>query len=200
MAMQAHAAPASERPRSQLSVQIVPTSSDAKTWSLAQPSDDGAQHFHVVLTNASNGPIRLWKEWCSWGYFNLSFESRDSKGKAVVISKKIRDWDKNFPCPVELAAGEHWVIDVGLEPAIWHNSPLSDDSGKATIRLKAVYEIREDKASKEEKVWTGRRVLARGGVHGLLDERSSEADTSATPKPEAVSPVQQVSLCGARGR
>jgi hypothetical protein len=43
-----------------------------------------------------------------------------------------------------------------LDPSIWQNSPLSGESGKATLRLKAVFEIREDEASKEQRVWTGK--------------------------------------------
>ena len=173
MALLAHAAPAQESARSQVSVQIVPTSSNARIGRWLELSDDGGTHFHVVLTNVSKEPISLWKEWCSWGYFDLSFEARDSTGKVVVISKKPRGWLKNFPCPVELAASEHWVVDVRLEPAIWQNSPLSDDSGKATIRLKAIYEIREDKESKEAKVWTGR--VSSPELEYTISWRSAEA-------------------------
>jgi hypothetical protein len=156
IAVQASAALATDSPPAQLSVQIVPASSHPRSGRWLYLSDDGSRHFHVVLTNASKEPIRLWEEWCGWGYFSLSFEARDSKGKVVVISKKPRGWDKNFPCPVELAAGEQWVVNVGLEPAIWENSPLAGDSGKATTRLKAIYEIREDGATRKEKVWTGK--------------------------------------------
>jgi hypothetical protein len=27
------------------------------------------ERFHVILTNSSEKPKRIWKEWCSWGVF-----------------------------------------------------------------------------------------------------------------------------------
>src|SRR5689334_7045545 len=77
-----------------LSVQIVPTGArgSERSIELYQP---GA-HFHVTLTNKTKQPIRLWKEWCSWGYFNLSFEARGADGKVTRIHKRDRGWDKNF--------------------------------------------------------------------------------------------------------
>jgi hypothetical protein len=113
-------------------------------------------HFHVVVTNVSDNPAKVWKEWCSWGYYNLSLEARDPEGKVATISKRPRGWDKNYPDPMEIAPGEHMVINVNFEPYTWPKSPLSAKSHKATIRLKAVYEIREDRHSKEMGVWTGR--------------------------------------------
>jgi hypothetical protein len=59
-------------PSAPLAVRIVPTSNTEKLGpgiELYGPE----QHFHVVITNASGGPIRLWREWCRWGYFNLAF-------------------------------------------------------------------------------------------------------------------------------
>jgi hypothetical protein len=136
-------------------VQIVPTGSTGKgprNIALFEKGD----HFHVVVTNVSEKPAKIWKEWCSWGYFNLSLEARDAEGKVVSISKRPRGWDKNYPDPMEIAPGDHLVINVNFEPYTWPNSPLSAKSRQATIRLKAVYEIREDKYSKEMGVWTGR--------------------------------------------
>jgi len=137
-----------------VAVQIVPTSSRERTGQWIELANGG--HFHVVVANLSSSPIRLWEEWCSWGYFNLSFEARESTGSSFVISKKNRGWDKNFPCPVVVDAGHSWVIDVNLEPSIWENSPLASDTGKATLRLRAIFEIREGEQSKTEKVWTGK--------------------------------------------
>jgi len=155
---------APEAKPSPLAVNIVPTSSDARTGDTLELFGDG--HFHVVVTNLATAPIRVWKEWCSWGYFDLSFEARDATGRSFVISKKNRGWDKNFPCPIAIGGGRSWVIDVNLDPSIWLNSPLSNDTGKATLRLKAVFEIREDERSREERVWTG-KVTSPAGEYTL---------------------------------
>jgi hypothetical protein len=148
-------AESAEASRRSLAVNIVPTSSSEKVGQAIELFDKD-RHFHVVVTNLSSAPIKLWEEWCSWGYFDLSFEARDVTGRRFVISKKMRGWDKNFPCPVTIGAGRAWVIDVNLDPSIWQNSPLSSDRGQATLRLRAVFEISEDEASKANGVWTGK--------------------------------------------
>jgi hypothetical protein len=148
----ARAEPHEARPP--VAVSIVPTSADGRTGDVIELFGDS--HFHVVVTNSSGAPITLWKEWCSWGYFNLSFEARDASGRSFVISKKMRGWDKNLPCPIVIGPGRPWVIDVSLDPSIWQNSPLSSDAGKATLRLKAVFEIRKDESSEKAGVWTGK--------------------------------------------
>ena len=54
-----------------LSIRIVPTSfreKGGRSITLWQPS----QHFHVIITNTAEEPIRLWREWCSWGEQMLS--------------------------------------------------------------------------------------------------------------------------------
>jgi hypothetical protein len=152
---ESHGAATNEQTRPEVSVHIVPSSSDASGRWLDLASD-GSKHFYVVVTNWSKDPIRIWKDWCSWGYGNLSFEARDSGGSVTVISKRPGEWDKNFPCPVEIEPGGSWVIPVALEPILWQHSPVSGNSGKTTMRLRAVYEIRETKDSKEMRVWTGK--------------------------------------------
>jgi hypothetical protein len=35
---------------------------------------DRGTHFHVIVSNTSDKPKRIWREGCSWGYFGLTFE------------------------------------------------------------------------------------------------------------------------------
>ncbi len=137
-----------------ISVRIVPTSS--RDGRRAIELIDAGDHFHVLVTNNTKQPIRLWREWCSWGYFNLSFEARTAGGKATQVSKRLRGWDKNFPDWTSIPAGESLVLDVTLDPSIWESSPLADPSGKALVRLRATYQVREDKYATTEGVWTGK--------------------------------------------
>lgn len=139
---------------SPVSVHVVPTSSHERTGQVIELYGD--RHFHVVVQNLSSAPITLWEDWCSWGYFNLSFEAQYPDGRIFIISKKDRGWDKNFPCPTVIEAGQAWVIDVDLDPLIWENSPLSSGAGKAELQIKAIFEIREDEESQIKHVWTGR--------------------------------------------
>jgi hypothetical protein len=128
-------------PSSGLTVRIVPTAKRREVGAidLTRLGD----HFHVVLTNTSPKPIRIWREWCSWGYFALSFEAQDQAGKAFRISKKQRGWDKNYPDWMELAPGEPAVIDVNLDPADWEASPLSSSSWETQLRMRAPYGLRD---------------------------------------------------------
>jgi hypothetical protein len=60
-----------EGTRPAIVVEIVPTDSIAGS----DPTigiDNTDEHFHVVVTNVSKESVRLWKDWCSWGFQNLS--------------------------------------------------------------------------------------------------------------------------------
>src|SRR5262245_12383625 len=86
-ALQAAAAP----PRRTLAVAIaVPEHLGRRPISLGAR----AEVFHVVITNVSEQPVRLWREWCSWGYFNLRFEA-EVGGRTLLLAKKPRGWTRN---------------------------------------------------------------------------------------------------------
>jgi hypothetical protein len=141
-----------------LSVRIVPTSSREEggrtiwTIGLYLPS----QYFYVVVTNASGELIRLWKEWCSWGYFNLSFEVTDEKGRSVAVKKLDRDWTRNFPSWDIIPPGGHQVREVGFDPTTWENSPMPEAGRSRAVRMRAIYVIQPEAATKKHGIWTGR--------------------------------------------
>src|SRR5689334_5393430 len=59
---------------------------------------DRRAHFHVILTNRSHQPQRIWTEGCSWGYYALSFELTDSAGKTWTVTKPLgKPWTINRP-------------------------------------------------------------------------------------------------------
>jgi len=71
--------------------------------------------FSVVLTNTSNHDLLLWKDWCSDGYFNLSFEFTDKDGKIIKVTKDpLRYWSRNFPDGFVVKPGRHFVLSVTL--------------------------------------------------------------------------------------
>jgi hypothetical protein len=49
---------------------------------------DNTAHFPVIVTNTSDKQQRIWREWCSWGYFGLTFQFTDESGKKWVAEKK----------------------------------------------------------------------------------------------------------------
>jgi len=141
--------------REPLAVRIVPTRHDETSGrgiELRVPPN----HFQVVVTNVSNQNLRLWREWCSWGYFNLSFEATDQNGRTVTVSKREQGWDKNFPDPILVLPGEHLVYEVSFDEDKWKNSPTVGLKGVKTIKMQAIFEIKPDKHALEKEVWTGR--------------------------------------------
>ena len=138
-----------------LAVRIVPTRHHEKigrTIELYQPS----QHFDVVVTNVSGRPVRLWREWCSWGYFSLSFVVTGEDGKSVAVRKKPRGWFKNYPDATIVPPGDHLVFEVSFDDATWQDPPLPERGRSRTVKLKAEYAVGSDERSEELGVWTGR--------------------------------------------
>ena len=110
----------------------------------------------VVVANRSPADVRVWREWCSWGWFQLSFEIRDGTGNIVTVRKKERAWDKNYPDFWTLAPGEPLVLTANLLDAeAWGwSAPAADLRGKA-LEVRAVFAAEEDEASREDEVFHG---------------------------------------------
>ena len=122
--------------------------------------NDG-DHFHVLVTNVSNKPIRLWTDRFSWGYDNLSFELIGADGKVTRIAKKPRAWWKNYPDWLELEAGGSYVLNMDWSSekgrGIWDNVPTAGGKERPPlVKLRAVYEVLPDDESRKLGVWTGK--------------------------------------------
>ena len=119
---------------------------------LHQPS----QQFHVVVTNVSGKPLRLWREWCSWGYYMLSFRVTGEDGETVTVKKAARGWSKNYPDWNLLQPGDHMVYEVSFDKKTWPNGPLPQEGKLREVKMSAVIEVEADAESKREDVWTGK--------------------------------------------
>jgi len=118
----------------------------------------GNTYFHVVVSNDSATPQRVWQEWCSWGYFGLKFEITDEQGNKSLAQKKLRPWEKNFPAFWTLQPRENLVIEVHCADAnIWQGFPWPA-KGTQTVTMQAIFEFAPDRESRENGVWTGRVV------------------------------------------
>ncbi len=119
---------------------------------------DRTSHFHVVISNLSNKPKRVWKEWCSWGYFALRFEVEDEAGRKWTVKKKDKGWTMNAPDWWVLEARESVVLDVFFaDQDIWAGFPRPDN-GSRTVLIRAVFEAEPDKYSRQYGIWTGQIV------------------------------------------
>ena len=113
-------------------------------------------HFHVVVSNVSDKPQRIWDEQWSEGYSALSFEVTDNSGKTWVIKKKERSWTENAFSIWTLEPHESLVLDVNFTDSnTWEDFPHSQ-----TVTMRAIFDVMTDGQSKEYAVWTG-RVLSK---------------------------------------
>ena len=112
-------------------------------------------HFHVIVSNISDKPQKIWREWCSWGYYSLSFELSDKSGKKWVAKKGMSVWTKNYPDWSTLKPHESVVIDVYFaDTGMWKGFPCPEN-GSQTVTMRAIFEIKPDDWSKKNGVWTG---------------------------------------------
>jgi hypothetical protein len=117
---------------------------------------DGAR-FHVVVTNVSRDPQRLWTTLNSWGYYNVRFEVIDKNGTLLhTIRKKPVSWSENTPGCYDIQPGEHAVFEVEFTSDVWDLTFLAGEKpGEHRVRMRAVYEIHPSRESEKYKVWTG---------------------------------------------
>jgi hypothetical protein len=110
-----------------------------------------------VVLNRSDADLKVWRNWCSWGWFQPSLEFRNEKGKVVRVVRKDRPWDKNYPDFWTMAPGEPFVLSLNLtDSVVWKcDVPIESLKGKS-LDVRAVFAAEPDEASKEDRVWTGR--------------------------------------------
>src|SRR5215831_3940489 len=119
---------------------------------------NAASHFHVVLTNTSDKPVKIWDEIYSWGYYSLSFRGTDSAGHAFVAKRAQTNFTKNGPVWLTIESGGSYVFDVYFGDAKeWEGFPLPDNRVEL-ISLSAVFEVTSTPESIEQHVWNGRVV------------------------------------------
>ncbi len=132
---------------------------------IASPERNGkrtisfSKGFPVVITNLSNRPLGVWREWCSWGYFNLSLEVRTSDGRKVQLEKKRdRGWTRNFPDWYTLDPGESVIRNIVLTDKDWKGIEDLKVTGNAKLFIRVVMDVSTTDESKEKGVWSGKIV------------------------------------------
>lgn len=132
-----------------VSLKIVPHSYSPSSGYCIKDDDE----IHIVLSNFSRENIRIWKQWNSWGYYNLSFKLLTSN-KEFYLTKKKKRWTRNFADLAYVKSFEHFVITETINSEYWDGIPL-DIKGKK-VKIKAIYETKETEEAKEHNIWTGK--------------------------------------------
>jgi hypothetical protein len=138
---------------------------DSKDWH--EPF--GYRHhdrFHVLLTNVSPKPVRLWQEWCSWGYYSLEVELVEENGTRHLLKKKPTSFYTNFPDDVLLEPGGSSVWDVDLQRSdVWQDLSWFPKDKRVDGKLRVIFSVPEPNTeldrvigASEVGVWTGQVI------------------------------------------
>jgi hypothetical protein len=109
----------------------------------------------VVLTNKDPHTLRLWKDSCSWGYRNLSFELIDAAGRSITVTRAERGWEKNVPAWNDLPSGGSLSTDVTLSAAEWRGLPALKHDEQRIVRMRAIYQSEAGFDAMTHYVWVG---------------------------------------------
>ena len=164
-----------------LKVSIAPTSTNDNS-DLSIALHRGDPHLNVVLQNTSDKPIRVYQDWNSWGYSNLTLQVTAIDGKTLDKPLKIERgpgiWFANIASTDVINAGETIVREVRLnlppeifdatKPATVDNSvtrlrlyfgfPFPPPDNFRTLTIRALFsndDAKGDVGKNAKQVWTG---------------------------------------------
>jgi hypothetical protein len=125
----------------------VNNSDSLKIW--VEPGSSPNQ-FRIVIANISRGPVRIWKEQCSWGYEALALEVKSGDELPKLIKPRTSSWRRNLPQFRTLEPGEKYTLNYGADD--W---PGLLTASKQRLQIRAHYTVRSDEDATRANVWTG---------------------------------------------
>ena len=113
-------------------------------------------HFHVLLINNSDRPVRIWADSNSWGHESLSFEITDATGRHWRAVKRKTVFTRNIPTYVTIAPGQTLAKRIFFgDTKVWEGFPL--EKGQSfSVRMRAVFQVAPSPEATQSAVWTGR--------------------------------------------
>lgn len=102
-------------------------------------------NINVLFINHTDTAVSFFEDWNSWGYYNLSFEIR-SGNTSFLITKKERDWPKNFPSFKTLFPGDSLELrfdNFSSECSFYQYSGLINAVLNPGSSIKAIYQLPE---------------------------------------------------------
>ena len=113
----------------------------------------------VVLTNTSDGSIRLWRTGNTWGDSALSFIVRVDDANVRLV-QRLGSYTRNVPASLVVPPGGEHRLAFDLGDGSWEADASLDRLWRDAAWLIAVYEVEETPESTQLGVWTGRVVSA----------------------------------------
>ncbi len=108
--------------------------------------------FYVVLHNQSGKDLKVWRDWCPWGYNNLSLTAEQEGGRKVSITRVPNDWDQSYPDAALVKAGQCYVYEIRLAGKTWKGI---EKISEKPFKLSVTFKVQETAEAKQKKVWIG---------------------------------------------
>lgn len=116
---------------------------------------DRYPRFHVLLKNQSSETQKLWKDWNTWGFFNLNLVWKAAGQSHAIRKKTPTAWNGDFPDFWVIEAGETLVLEIDMSTGEWEGVPdLYGERIEAT--LQASYENKPDGLGRKFGIWMGK--------------------------------------------
>jgi hypothetical protein len=131
-------------------------------------SPDRRSHLHFLLLSNRTG-LKVYQDWNSWGYFARSFKVKDEHSKTYEITRRDKDWTKNFPSTDTLDKGDFVITDVDLCDETWRVSPKLPIGQDLKLRLVGRFIMQADKKEPIKDLWTGQ--IESAPVEAYVDKR-----------------------------
>ncbi|MCP5540436.1 MAG: hypothetical protein H7A52_09890 [Akkermansiaceae bacterium] len=113
---------------------------------------DEPESFFVILRNISTDDQKVFEQWNSWGYRNISFEISKGKRRHNLVLKP-QSFTRNFPSVYLVPPGENMVLRFTLD-SDWENLP-EFPNGETEVFIKVIYKCTASDESEKQGVWTG---------------------------------------------
>jgi hypothetical protein len=132
-----------------------------------RPSEDGVllfspqirHHLHFLLFSNQAG-LKVYEDWNSWGYFAPSFKAEDGNCRTYDITRRDRDWDKNYPSIATLNKEDFLIIDTYLCDETWRVTPKLPAAKTLTLQVLGRFMMKADKKRPISGLWTGQAESA----------------------------------------
>ncbi|MCB1086592.1 MAG: hypothetical protein KDM63_06075 [Verrucomicrobiae bacterium] len=114
---------------------------------------DDPRSFFVIFRNISTVEQKVFEQWNSWGYRNISFEISEGKRRYNLILKP-QSFTRNFPSIYLVPPGENMVFRFTFD-SNWENLPELPN-GETEVSINVIYKCTASDESKKQGVWAGK--------------------------------------------
>ncbi len=95
----------------------------------------------LLITNASNQVQRIYRGWCSWGWWQFSFTAVDQQGNKYEITRRPQIWFANFPDVDVINPHEPMAYVLRMNDGSWEEVPQIPRQAMFKLTLHHIVDI-----------------------------------------------------------